>query len=399
MLPISNLSGVSALSPAQLGRVLRDSGPLLEVSPLPARLPDLKLGEQVTARVVDALPDNRFIAMVKNQLLTLNLSRGQMLAAEPGSTLRLTVAQLTPKLMFQLAGEPLTEKVDRQYSRVTLSGASRYLGALLLQAGRGGNEASRNQATPMLAREPLLPLAAQRQANAALTQAATAPGQMAPTQALSPLPGGMVSTRELAGLLKQLVSGSGVFYKSHLAQWVNGEKPLAEVKTEPQARLELPKAMLSLLDKSGQEDGPEASVGQPLRPAESDTQKQQNANTALGQLLARQLDTLEHRQVLVQGQAWPSQPFDLLIEEDKTQERDADGTEAPRQWISRLALDLPQLGAIEARITLSGQGVQLRFDALNPETAARLAGERERLRQGMQDNGLTLLQYAVNREA
>lgn len=399
MLPISNLSGVSALSPSQISRVLRDGRPLLEVSPLPARLPDLKLGEQVTARVVDALPDNRFIAMVKNQLLSLNLSRGQMLAAEPGSTLRLTVAQLTPKLMFQLAGDPVSEKVDRQYSRVTLSGASRYLGALLTQAGRGGNETSRTQATPMLAREPLLPLAAQRQANTALTQQAGQTGQTAQAQALSQLAGGLASTRELAGLLKQLVSGSGVFYESHLAQWVNGEKPLAEVKTEPQARLELPKAMLSLLDKSAQDDGADLPVSQLLRHAEADTQKQQNANTALGQLLARQLDTLEHRQILVQGQAWPEQAFDLLIEEDKTQEREADGTEMPKQWISRLALDLPQLGAVEARITLSGQGVQLRFDALNPETAARLAGERERLRQGMQDSGLTLLQYAVNREA
>jgi len=387
MLPIQPTLTIRDLSPGQLGQVLRDVRPILEVNPTPARLPDLKPGEQVSARVVDNLAGNRFLVLVKNQLLTLNLGRGQMLAAEPGATLKLTVAQVTPRLSFRLESEPVQEQSDRQLSRVTLSGASRYLGALLTQASRG--------AEPSV-REPLLPQPGQRPAaggaNAAPTPAAT---QLGPIM----LANGQVNTRALAGALQQMLSGSGTFYEAHLAEWVQGKRTLEQVRAEPQAKLELPKATLALLHQQRTDDDPAQATGKAAD--EVDSARHQNANAALGQLVARQLDTLEHRQVLMQGAAWPEQPFEWLIEEDKTApDREADGREeAPRRWVSRLALNLPSLGAIEARITLDGQGVQIRMDALDPRTAARIAAERDRLQHQLSETGLTLLQYSVNREA
>lgn len=390
MQPIPSPLALREVAPAQLSRLLRDSRPMLEVNPLPARLPDLKDGEQVNARVVDSLSGNRFLVLVKNQLLTLNLNRGQMLAAEPGSTLRLSVAQISPKLTFHLNGDPLSEQVDRQLSRVTLSGASRYLATLLTQAARG-NEDSRAQATPDSARTPLI---------------ARQPGMTAMQNALAAQP----DTKAMAQALRLLVSGSGAFYESHLAQWVNGQRPLADIQAEPQARLELPRALLSLLTQQHAEAENEpvsdryASLRAALRgpdEQEATATRHQNANTALGQLVARQLDTLEHRQLLVQGTAWPEQGFELLVEEEPhADEREAEGGSAqPGSWTGRLALNLPHLGPVEARIRLTGSGVQIRMDALSPASAAQLAAHRNQLAGQLDSGGLTLIQYSVNRDA
>ena len=40
-----------------------------------------------------------------------------------------------------------------------------------------------------------------------------------------------------AALLKDAVSKSGLFYESHQAQWVAGEKSLVDILREPQGRL------------------------------------------------------------------------------------------------------------------------------------------------------------------
>ena len=63
MQPIPSPLALREVAPAQLSRLLRDSRPMLEVNPLPARLPDLKDGEQVNARVVDSLSGNRFLVL------------------------------------------------------------------------------------------------------------------------------------------------------------------------------------------------------------------------------------------------------------------------------------------------------------------------------------------------
>ncbi|HDV8354390.1 TPA: flagellar hook-length control protein FliK, partial [Burkholderia vietnamiensis] len=44
-------------------------------------------------------------------------------------------------------------------------------------------------------------------------------------------------TAALRAALAQAVSESGLFYESHLAQWLAGQRPLAALMREPQARL------------------------------------------------------------------------------------------------------------------------------------------------------------------
>src|SRR5690606_16992918 len=74
------------------------------------------------------------------------------------------------------------------------------------------------------------------------------PGSTAPPTALAqtaPLPATPVLSAVLAQRLSQAISGSGVFYESHLAESLSGKRSLTELRTEPQARqLSAPNEML-----------------------------------------------------------------------------------------------------------------------------------------------------------
>ncbi|ONB66853.1 flagellar hook-length control FliK family protein [Burkholderia pseudomallei] len=80
------------------------------------------------------------------------------------------------------------------------------------------------------------PLLATPEARAGNPAAATAPGaqaaQAAPQAALPASPAAALSLA-----LVQAVAQSGLFYESHLAQWLAGQRTTAELAREPQARL------------------------------------------------------------------------------------------------------------------------------------------------------------------
>src|SRR5262249_21749413 len=62
----------------------------------------------------------------------------------------------------------------------------------------------------------------------------------------------------LAAALRQTVGESGLFYESHLAQWLSGLRPLASLSDEPQNRLVAESAQLPLdwiLEGDAEADG------------------------------------------------------------------------------------------------------------------------------------------------
>ncbi|WP_176042044.1 flagellar hook-length control protein FliK [Burkholderia stabilis] len=81
-------------------------------------------------------------------------------------------------------------------------------------------------AVPARAPAPADPAAASTPASAAASSAAAA------REAAAPPP-----VAALRAALAQAVSESGLFYESHLAQWLAGQRPLAALMREPQARL------------------------------------------------------------------------------------------------------------------------------------------------------------------
>lgn len=182
---------------------------------------------------------------------------------------------------------------------------------------------------------------------------------------LSDQPGN--AARVAAGL-RVAIGTSGLFYESHLADWVDGAGAKESLLREPQAALARPAAPHS-----------------PLAP---------QAET----LVQRQLDVLENRAALWQGQAWPGQPVEVRIAEE---EQHSDGTtlDAAPAWQASLRLTMPGLGEIEARVALSGRQARLAIHAADQASAGRILDARGDLAHSLGQQGLTLAEARVDHGA
>lgn len=434
MLPIQNTSPTAGLDPVQNARFLRDlESKLLEVKPIPSRLPSLKVGEEVSARVVNTLADNRLVVMIKKDLLTLNINAkgAQALNAEPGATMKLKVASLAPRLTFLMSSEPNQTPIDRSTSRVTLSGATRYLSALLNQQNTQASPRLMQAVSQQLSAlrqeqnlSPFLRSALERMARPSMQErmGLSQPSAHAPrtSEQMARLArpwlgaqtallatqnqGSAINTQQMASGLRALVQSSGLFYESHIKQWFQGERPLSELLQQPQAKAELPRGVLSLLNT--QQDIDEGQLASKMTENAKMTAGKENAtlqnSSALGQVVAKQLDVLEFRQLALQGQLVPEQPFLLQIQEvpdpDAAEDREGDGEAHSKHWQTRLVLDMPNLGGVEARLKITPQGVQLHLMTEDPATAELAKRHQLRLQQGMQNAGLTLNQLHIEGE-
>lgn len=156
------------------------------------------VGERVQAMVTDQLPNGRFAVLVKDQLLDLNLPRN----TQPGEKLELTVLSSGPKLSFALSATstqpPAQSTQPQSNAEVALSHTGKMLGELLVRAEGQPKSANLQQTQPLFEGRPV------------------------PVQ--------------LAGQLATRLAESGLFYESHQAGWVNGERSLQALLREPQAQ-------------------------------------------------------------------------------------------------------------------------------------------------------------------
>ncbi len=189
------------------------------------------------------------------------------------------------------------------------------------------------------------------------------PGQPArPLQGSAPLlaaPG--ADTAQLTQNLQQSLEGSGLFYESHLEQWSRGERTLEQIRQEPQNRT-----------------GGEALTTQ---------------------LLPQQLDTLEQRRLVWQGELWPGQPMQWELVQDKDPDRQAREPGQPAAWETVLKLELPQLGQVNATIRLQGEQAQVRLRVLDEVAAAALQADQTGLDDALAAAGTVLGGFLVQRDA
>lgn len=217
-----------------------------------------------------------------------------------------------------------------------------------------------------------------------------------------------------AGLARSLASAvgrSGLFYESHLAQWLAGTRSLAELVLEPQARLS----------------------GQPIRFSDADTQLNTaaaipddavdvvDAADAVGPgfvseasdpvhpaavaLVRQQLEIFEMRHFAWQGETWPGQTITWEVVEEapqKREEREESDQPSAAAWQTRLRLTLPNLGAVTASLRLDTRGlgemsgVDVRLTAAEPVTAAALRAGVMPLTNGLEAAGIKLLGMGVD---
>ncbi|VFR22740.1 ortholog of Bordetella pertussis (BX470248) BP1407 [plant metagenome] len=239
--------------------------------------------------------------------------------------------------------------------------------------------------------------------------ATAATQQAAPALAQAP------SAALLARALAQALDGSGLFYESHLAALAFGKRTPAQLQAEPQARLhqqnpqpdgqragdtagrpaaDTPQATQArandILSSRGTEPAPQAAS-----PQAGATLTASGVHPDSAMLVRQQLEVLANQMVSWRGEAWPDAPMWWEVG------RDAEQGASPEQgpaWSSRLVLELPTLGRVEAHLQLAA-GNQLVMRLAAPDSASRLQEASELLRNRYEAAGFALTHFSVDANA
>lgn len=270
-------------------------------------------------------------------------------------------------------------------------------------------------------------------ANTASTAAGAAASSTAAAGGAGAAPAGIAG--QLTAALSQALQSSGVFYEAHLREFAFGQRTLEQMRAEPQAQAGQHAARGGTTAESGASRGGEPAAGQPptatpqagqpgqaaqsaqaanaahtaqaslasqsaqaAQAAAPQTHNPQLAGALLGldpsthALVRQQLETLANQAFAWQGEAWPGAGMEWEVQRRESQ----GGEEYADSWSTRLKLNLPRLGEVQARLSLSGS--QLVMHLVSPDGADLMAEHTETLRQGLNRQGLQLSQLTLSRE-
>ncbi|MDH0091922.1 flagellar hook-length control protein FliK [Achromobacter mucicolens] len=215
------------------------------------------------------------------------------------------------------------------------------------------------------------------------------------------LAAGGPSARALGQALRNALQTSGLFYESHLTDMVFGRKNPSTLENEPQARLSRDTASHANVQARGRGESVSAtrSGGGADAPASSGGSTATSTPGApisgihqdLTVLVRQQLDVLANQTLNWQGEAWPGTPMEWEVERDPYGE---DRESAVPTWATRVKLDLPRLGLVDARLNLAGDQIVLQLIA--PHSAAEINDSSDMLRSRLLAAGLTLSNLTVN---
>ena len=357
----------------------------------------------VMAQIQALLPNGSYRAIVGQRDLTLALP----FAAKPGDTIELEVVENNGKLTLAIVGNKAASDAatkdndsvstspeqNRQYDRHT---------------------AQRSRATRR-------------------------PSQTHPLNANQPLVTDFTGrASDLLPALKDSLAKSGMFYEAHQAQWLEGKISTANLLQEPQGKLSsLTPAPPNNAPPSPIDDGDSADIAAHVHlsddarqktiierdqatPAPADTNKASatgnepktaplmqaseqaglQRSTAihpeLTPIVQQQLNALATQTYVWQGQVWQGQAMHWEITEEDGRPR-TESDEIPARWQTRLKLDLPRLGGIEARLRLGSTGqIELSLTTSNDSSEATLKAAGEQLSKALQASGLQLNKFAVS---
>jgi hypothetical protein len=311
---LSISAGVNPVDRAlQVLAVEKIASPLQE---LQARATQFVKGQEYLAQVMSKVNDKTYLVKVDNALLKMDLGN----AARAGQTMLLRYMQDSPVPTFFLA--PNQQKtVD---NATQLSQAATLLGRYLQEAQNAG-------------------VSSRIIAGAVVTQMPTNP-------------------QIVAQDLRRAISGSGLFYESHLSEFVQGQRQLASVMQEPQ-------------NQSG---------------------------TQIAQLMAQQLASMENQRIAWHGEVWPGQKMDWDVElHDKNSSGEAqqdDQADDARPVSSEITLHLPNLGKVTARLNIADARMRIQILAEQGATMQILKTEASSLTQAIADSGLQLDVLTVERD-
>lgn len=355
------------MSSTLLSQYLRGLQGVVEAVKLSADDIRLTVGEKVQATVTNQLPNGRFAVLIKDQLLDLNLPRN----TQPGEKLDLTVVSKSPNLTFSL-GSQEAKLPAAQAPNVELSKGGALLNQILAKTS-DGKPAILQQALPLFMAKP--------------------------------------DTAQLAGQLAGRLAESGLFYESHQAEWVSGHRPLQSLLREPQANLSLSQSQNGLNQENVSNKASDVASQQLAEKGVKLSQNQEliqqtllkkaddiPPEQAMRQLVRQQVDLLEQRPLIWQGNAWPGQPLKWELELQNEQESTAELSAEQRQWQTKLDLNLPKLGELGVVATMVQGQFSLRFNAVDEKTVDLLKQHQPDLLQRFAAAGLNLVQSQVDNE-
>lgn len=343
-------------------------------------LSEFSVGQRIMAEIQTLLPNGTYRAMVAQREVTLALP----FSAKPGDSLELEVTESAGKLslaVFANRGQTPHQDGASASASTSLSNTGKLIGDLLGEIGQEGK-----QARPA----PL-------NGNQALVEAFPK------------------SAADLAPILKEALSKSGVFYESHQARWAQGKLSIEALLQEPQGKLStlsteqahlsgstgsnsLPNNLIGAEKQAGGNAPFQQTISGANFPNENHgTQSSQNSviPQQLTTLVQQQLYALATETYVWQGQVWPGQNMDWEIVEEDRKRAAPDGN--PGGWQTRLRLDLPTLGGLEASLHLSNGGkIEVDLATVRPESHDRLTAAREALRTQLEATGLSLSAFVVH---
>lgn len=354
-----SLQGPQTAQPNRDDEVLRLLQALMQGNKLALLEPQLPVaakelpfvpGQQVRAEVLQNLGEGRFMIMLGDMALNVQLPKG----VQPGDGLNL----------FFVGNDPPTFLLVRhgKSGDALVSETGRWISTLLgMQSRSAPLDAGLGILRTLLQEAPSDPVALQQ----ALTRG-----------------------------LKE----SGLFYESHLARWFSGQYPLEGLLKEPQGRLS-GQQLVTQQEQARQmtQENLEASL---KGKTGSLSAAEAGSDPRTLPIIKEQLATLQTGQLLFQGELFPGLPMQWRVKE--REEGEAGGKNGRKKgetaWETTLSLTLPRLGAVDASIVLEGARVSARLQVSSGESAALMTEELAGLKEQLAAADLEPGELAVHHE-
>lgn len=370
--PLSPTSALPQVSPA--GDLRQD---------VYARLMMLAVGRPLAAEVLSQTESGTSMVRVADTVVQMDLPAD----AKVGEKVTLTLLAKEPRLTFLFERQPAAHSM--------LSNTGKLIDNILRSVSQDGSTATLAGRTPLLNTAPSAE-AAQMTAN---------------------LPANMAQT--LQTVLSNMFSTSGLFYESHLAQWVAGTRTQESLMSEPQAKMQNPQQnpaqplrvedQMNHLEKLQEKSWVQSlvnkattkiaeTVNQTIQPQAQPEKLDQVIDQNAAQMIRMQLDAMEHRKVIWQGEFWPGQPMEWEIEDDTPRHKSAPGQEIEGRWQSVLRVNLPFLGPVTATMRLTGNTVQVALGATDEASISVLRQFGPELVSALENAGAKLDYFMVNDE-
>lgn len=201
---------------------------------------------------------------------------------------------------------------------------------------------------------------------------------------------------ELALALRTALVRSGLFYESHLANWVTGQDTLEGLLQEPQNRM-------SAQADSRNATADAARTALAAATAQTADGAQPKASNPLHTLMTQQLQVLESPQIVWKGELWPGQPLEWQLRRvDDEAPKNADRASATSHeggWESSIRITLPQLGALTLHVRLDAQqNFSIRVQPEDAESAPLLQAHQAQALQRLADAGCSVHTFQVTHE-